>query len=198
MNNLDDLRERVKRRRDEDQITLEQLAEAINISLSTVNRFLVNKKSIQYLTIQVFEKYANGEMNISVERRTFYLPKIRVTENVRNYFELEAKKNKTTLSTIINKYLVDVVENNYLVEEFGKHVIMTERAMGNVIDKMLVPYMKVINKNYDQVQIHMNFLAEIILQGTDATISDEDKVALYDQLANEYYRDKRKREGVVE
>lgn len=190
---LEELRIKIVNKMIEDNVTQDELSEAIGVSRHTVGRFLTGGKNVSRQTRKALEGYLEGKVLKRIEKKNSYLPKIRVTTKQYQFFHAQAERTNTSIGNVLSGYVEDIVTNDYLWEDYGKHVEMTERAMKSVIEKNLVPFFKIHDKSFDRVHIEIEYLLQTCLR----ILSDYDPkdISLQDKLKElkniveeEYYK----------
>ena len=161
MNN--ELRIRVEKRMAKESLTWKKLGEILGISRTTLHRFSSNSdEGISRRNLLKLESYVNDDKSYAQNIEMVNLGQVRVEKNVYDYIKRAADRDQTDIPTVLRKVLNDVVDNDYLWKSMTDHLMVTERAVRDVIQSLLIPFIKTQDKVLDNIDAQTFYLEEMI------------------------------------
>jgi len=156
-----ELRKQVIERMAREDLSITKLGEILNLSRSTISR-LVNEGTISKRNRIKLQAYVDDAKSYLQTVEMVNVGQIRIEREVYDYIKRFADNESADLTVVIRKILRDAADNDYLWKSMTDHLLMTERAVGNVIQKILIPFIKTQDKVLDNIDSQAFWLEEMI------------------------------------
>ena len=158
---MNDLIEQVKRRMVRENLSYARLTEITGLSKATIQRFM-NGENSSKRTIVKLQEYVEDTKSYSRVVEMVNLGQLRVEKDIYDYIKRAADRDQTEIPNVLRKVLRDVVDNDYLWKTMSDHIMVTERAVKNVVQTILIPFIKTQDKVLNNIDAQTFYLEEMI------------------------------------
>lgn len=89
---------------------------------------------------------------------------VKIPKNQYDYIKRRAEDQGGQVIDVVRAIIESVVENDYLWKSFSDHINLTERAVNSSIENKVIPFIKMQDKNLEQIEKRLELTIELLLR----------------------------------
>lgn len=183
----------VKKRMLRENLSITNVSEITKLSRRTIQRFLTEGNA-STRTIESLTAFVNKVEPYSLVSKLVNVGQVRVPQEHFDYIKRYADSNGVTMQEVFRKMVADMVDHELLWKGLNDYMEITERAVGRVLSKRIIPFIKIQDEHIKNMEIELRTTKYLAMDSVSATneITDEEVYKLmkaYEELSINDYRD---------
>ena len=146
-----------------ENLSQREISKITKLSNNTISRFLKGE-SVNQNSLEIIKKFVAYEGKYKSTERMINIGQVKIPKNQYDYIKRRAEDQGGQVIDVVRAIIESVVENDYLWKSFSDHINLTERAVNSSIENKVIPFIKMQDKNLEQIEKRLELTIELLLR----------------------------------